>query len=377
MNIIMISGNNTTVVGKRDSFFEMLEEYSKYWDRIDVIGVPVQDKLAKKLTSVHGNVYFHVCSGPKIMLPQQIQRIGLDLTAQRKYDLISIHEYAPFLLGFGGVALAKKTKIPFVSEFHHIEGYPAASNVIEWLRRIMAQIYVRWVAKRALRLRVINKVETPNFMLKNGVPKEKLIYLHSFHLKLEDFRPQGVEKKYEVVYCGRLATNKGLKILLDAFYKLQMRLPAARLLLIGTGPLEQDLKHFVQEHRLEKNVVFWGWAKDTVEIASLYNQSKVFVLASFAEGGPKTPLEAMACRLPVISTRVGIMNEVIRSGENGFLVSWDANEMAERMYQVLTDKALSDRLANAGCQDIQESFDRKVVVKNYALGYQKLVQENR
>ncbi len=369
MNLLMVSGNTLTAQGKRDSFFYMLEEFSKYWNRIDVLCPPSSGATDR---TVHGNVYFHPSPLSKLVHPLWIVRQGLKLARERSYHLMTIHEYPPFFNGLGGVMLSKRTGIPFISEFHHIEGYPKAANLEEYFRKLLSKIYVPWIAKRALRIRVINRNETPEFLLQHGVPPEKLIYLNSSFLELESFRPLSLPKEYDFVYCGRLVRTKGLSELIKALEICQRRRPTVKLLLIGAGPLEKKLKREVKRRNLEKNVVFWGWAKDFTEIGRLFNQSKVFVITSYAEGGPKTPLEAMACGIPIITTPVGLMKEIIRDGENGFLVSWSPPEIASRMMDLLENEGLRQTLIQNGLSLVPR-FARKEIVGAYAAGYQSVL----
>jgi glycosyltransferase involved in cell wall biosynthesis len=369
MNLLMVSGNGGPAEGKLDAFHNMLAEFSKYWDRIDIICPSVKENICP---SPFPNVFFHPSPWKKLWQPFHIAKVGARLARERNYDLITIQEYAPFLHGIGGNYLAAKTKIPFVSEFHHIEGYPKAADFTEVLRRFMSGIYARWVSKRALRLRVVNGNETPQFLRAHGVPEEKLLRLYSFYLQLDVFTPLNVAKEFDMVFCGRLVKNKGLFELLQATKILTRDFPDLRFLIIGTGGLEQKLKAFAGELGIEKNVVFHGWAKDNREIASLLNRSRVFVLTSYAEGGPRTPLEAMACGIPVVTTPVGLMKELIKDGENGLLINWDPAFIAKRVSQLLKDADKRFQLGRQGKKSVS-IFNYSDIIRQYAQGYQSLL----
>jgi len=367
----MLSGNHMTAAGKYDSFYYMLEEFSQYWDRVDIICASAPGAKAQTL---FGNIHLHPSSWPKIFQPLYILWKGLCLSRHRHYDLMTVHEYAPFLHGMGGYLLTRFRKIPFISEFHHIEGYPIAANWVEKLRLKLSQGYVGFIAKYALGIRVVNRFEVPEFLIRHGVPKQMIHHVDSFHIRLTDFCPaDGIKKKYDVVYCGRLVANKGLHILVEAIEILKTKSPSISLLLIGEGPLRAELEAQIAKLNLAENITFWGWADNTAEIASLYRQSRVFALPSFAEGGPKTPIEAMATGIPVVVTSVGLMKEIIRDGENGFIVGWSANDFASRIDELLSDPALYERLSRAGHETAQ-AYGIVPIVRNYALKYQKLVQ---
>jgi glycosyltransferase involved in cell wall biosynthesis len=93
------------------------------------------------------------------------------------------------------------------------------------------------------------------------------------------------------------------------------------------------------------------------EMLDFYHSIDVYVCASHSEGTPNPCLEAAACGLPVITTRVGNMPEMIRDGENGFFVERDAADMAEKIERLRDDPALRDRMGRAARTTVVEAWD--------------------
>lgn len=370
MNLLMISGNSTTAEGKMDAFYYLLEEFSKHWSHIDVICPKAVPANTLKL---FGNVNFHPSPLPKIFQPLFIAFKGWQISRNRKYALMTVHEYAPFLHGWGAQLLWLLRRIPFVSEFHHIEGYPHAANWKERLRRWLSGGYARWIHSKALKLRVVNRHETPGFLMAHGVPSSKLVYIPSTTLNHQAFFPQPLEKKFDLIYVGRLAANKGLLELLLITAKLRSKRPELKVLFVGTGPLRSTLENEAEKLGLEHNIQFWGWARSAEEIALLMNQSRVFVLNSRAEGGPRTPVEAMACGIPVATTPVGIMRDLIQPGINGVLLPWKTEEAAQAIEAMLDDPALQKKMGEEGRRSVA-GFSREAVAANYASTYHQLVR---
>jgi len=121
---------------------------------------------------------------------------------------------------------------------------------------------------------------------------------------------------------GRVQDVKDQATLINAFALLQQRLPAEaagrlRLAIIGDGPLRPALQAQVKQSGLEHAVWLPGARND---IDALMRSFDVFALSSIAEGTPVTLLEAMACGLPVVSTRVGGIPDLVTDGVNGRLV---------------------------------------------------------
>lgn len=93
------------------------------------------------------------------------------------------------------------------------------------------------------------------------------------------------------------------------------------------------------------------------EMLEFYRSIDVYVCASRSEGTPNPCLEAAACGLPVITTRVGNMPELIRDGENGFFVERDVADIAEKLGRLRDDPELRDRLGRAARATVVESWD--------------------
>ena len=93
------------------------------------------------------------------------------------------------------------------------------------------------------------------------------------------------------------------------------------------------------------------------EMLEFYHSIDVYVCASQTEGTPNPCLEAAACGLPVVTTRVGNMPEMIRDGENGFFVERDAADIAEKLRRLRDDPGLRDRLGRAARATAVESWD--------------------
>ena len=93
--------------------------------------------------------------------------------------------------------------------------------------------------------------------------------------------------------------------------------------------------------------------------------------ASTCEGGPRFTVEAMACGTPVVSTPVGVMLELIRNGENGQLVGFDVDSLADGLRQVLEDEPRQRALGARALQDVQ-GFEYTRTIRGYADGLKAL-----
>jgi glycosyltransferase involved in cell wall biosynthesis len=141
---------------------------------------------------------------------------------------------------------------------------------------------------------------------------------------------------------GNFTAKKDHATLLCAVARVGEQIPAVRLVLVGSGPLDADLRRLVTTLGLGANVVFAGSRGDVPELLPAFD---VFALSSRFEGLPIALLEAMATGLPCVATRVGGIPEVITDGRDGLLVEpGDAVRLAEALTALLDDPVRRDEI---------------------------------
>lgn len=164
-------------------------------------------------------------------------------------------------------------------------------------------------------------------------------------LDLKEYQGVGLktQKKNKIVAVGRIIKQKNPKMLLDAFNKISEKFPDYTLTYIGDGDMADELKKLAEQYGLKDRVVFTGGIKNVfAEIAD----AELYVMTSEYEGMPNALLEAMCIGLPCISTSVSGAKDVIKDGENGFLVECgDVVGLAEKMEKVLSSTELANMLA--------------------------------
>jgi len=164
--------------------------------------------------------------------------------------------------------------------------------------------------------------------------------------------------------AGRLVEKKGFTYLIDACRILASRGIDFKCVIAGSGPDEAILNRHIDEHGLRKRVRVTGQPLAQEDIPAFMQQGDIFCLPCVwatdddVDGLPLMLMEAMACGLPVISTRlVGIPDLVIHK-ETGLLVKPnDSNELAGALLELQHDRSLAQRLATAGRERVLESFD--------------------
>ena len=159
-----------------------------------------------------------------------------------------------------------------------------------------------------------------------------------------------------LTYVGRCERDKGVEELLLAFTGLATRFPDWMLVCLGEGGYRSDLLNRVRLAGLEDRVHAPGRV-DHSTVASVLRASNAFVLPSWSEGMPNGLLEAMACGLPCVATRVGGIPEVLEHGHNGLLTSArDADALESTLEQLLADPVRASGFGQQALQTIRSRF---------------------
>ncbi len=369
----MFSGDSSIARGHTGAFAAMLQRFARHWSRLDILTPAAPGATARTL---YGNVYVQPSPWHRAWQPLFIRQAGGRLLAQRPYDLVVSHDFGFFYNGLGAWWLLRGRDVPLVSEIHHIEGYPLALTWREKAWRAAAGWYLPWAAGHVAAFRVVNRQEVPPLLHRLGIPPARIHVLSSLYLDLDVFQPAPAQPQYEVLFVGRLAANKGIDLLLEAFRRVVAQHPAARLAIRGEGDMEGWLRQFGTRHGLQQHLIRLPRVADAAGMAAVYRAARLLVCASTVEGNPRVTLEAMACGVPVLSTRVGIMPEIIRDGENGFLFDRDPAELAAKISRLLTDDALHERIGQAGRQAALP-FEAEKVIAAYADGYKAIIAAHR
>ncbi len=160
-----------------------------------------------------------------------------------------------------------------------------------------------------------------------------------------------------ILFVGRLAGVKGVPLLLAAFAALHAADPETRLVLIGDGPDRAALEAEVARRGLAEVVEFRGYRSQS-EVAEALSETDLFVLPSFAEGVPVVLMEAMAAGVPVITTRIAGIPELVDDGVSGLLVSpGQEAPLQEAMEALLRDPERRRAMGAAGRATVVAEFD--------------------
>jgi len=188
-------------------------------------------------------------------------------------------------------------------------------------------------------------------------------------------RELGLETSALVIgTVARLVTAKRLDNLLEAAQMVCKAFPQARFLIIGDGPLRDELEHQAVNLGLApQHVLFLGSRQDIPELLSAMD---IFALSSEREGLPVSLLEAMAASRPVVITRVGGIPQVIQDRHNGLLVSpHDPKAIAGAILALAEDSTLCGSIAREGYRTVEAQYSINVVGQQIVALYDGLLKK--
>lgn len=160
-----------------------------------------------------------------------------------------------------------------------------------------------------------------------------------------------------LLYVGRLSAAKGLPILLNSLATLRSQYPQLQLTVVGDGEDRVELQTLSQNLNLGEVVDFVGY-KSQAEVREVMQQTDVFVLPSFAEGVPVSLMEAMAAGVPVVTTRIAGISELVEDGVSGYLVSpGNQTALREAIARLIADPVLRNEFGQAGRAKVEREFN--------------------
>ncbi len=174
----------------------------------------------------------------------------------------------------------------------------------------------------------------------------------------------GLSSEQPVVgMVGRLNEQKGHVYLIDAAEIVVKKVPNVRFLLVGDGPLRQELEEKVASKGLQDNFIFLGFRHDVPRLLRIFD---IFTLPSLYEGLPNVVLEAMAVNLPVVATPVDGTKEAVVQDETGLLIpEKNPGALADALIELLTDKEKAVEMGNNGRRRVEQEFSLQKQVSSF------------
>lgn len=219
---------------------------------------------------------------------------------------------------------------------------------------------------------------------RQGVPREKIEVI-PFGLDFKKYHPSspeaparlrrefGLEDSFMALACCRLNPEKGLEYLLQAVPEIMKRVSNFKLVFVGDGPREQELRRLSSQLGIERVTQFVGWRDDALDWVAA---ADAVVQPSFCESFCQVLMEALAFGKPMVMTPVGAAPDVIGRDERGLLVpTGDARALAAALVKLAENRELGAELGKRGREFIHENMAADVTTRRYERLYETVLSE--
>ena len=298
------------------------------------------------------------------------------LMRRGRYHIVHTHTTKAGLLGR---MVARLARVPIVVHTPHGHSFHDYLNAVESGALKCAE---RWSARWTNRVICLTEIERQDHLRFRIGPPEKFEVIHS-GVDIDRFRQAcitpamtrqalGLPPEGPLVGCvARLVPVKGIHVLLEALPLIRAVVPHASVVLVGDGPLHDDLVRRTSALGLDGAVTFLGLRRNVAEIMPLFD---VVAVPSLSEGMGRVAVEALAAGRPVIGTRVDGLQRVIADGETGFLVPpADPGALARAVIRCLTDPGLSAAMSAKARGEV-DAYDIEQMIDKISRVYDQLVQ---
>jgi L-malate glycosyltransferase len=338
----------------------------------------ISSSMPFRLNKVYSNIYYHEVSVNQYSVFQYppydlaLSSKIAEVAKREKLDLLHVHYAVPHAVC---AVLAKQMvgeHLKIVTTLHGTDitvlGYdPSLSEIIKFgieQSDIVTAVSNALVQQTYELLDVNKEIETVYNFVDERVYRKKDVYY------LKEQYGIGPEEKV-VIHVSNFRHVKRVPDIVKAFDLIQQEIPA-KLLLVGDGPEMTVVCRLVKELDLKGKVLFLGKQENLEE---LYSISDVKLLLSEKESFGLVLLEAMACGVPCVGTKIGGIPEVIEDGKTGYLCELGAvEEAAEKTLRILKDSQLHAYMADAALKKVYEKFHSERIVSQYEWIYHRVIE---
>ena len=271
-----------------------------------------------------------------------------------------------------GLFIAKLTRCPCVVSMHGRPYY--SSRIHSLIQRIYETTILRFILKRYNQVIALTSYEK-SFLVSIGIDEEKISIIPNgvdttYWIHSRDKTKKEEYGKY-LLFVGSLIKRKNPLVLMEPFKILKERKLVDKLVIVGKGPLKNELMDLSRSMKIENSVVFLD-ELSRGNLRDLYGQSKVVIHPSLMEGLPTIVLEAMSTKSIIISSNIPAVHNLIEKRKNGFLFE---NEEKDSLLEALLE-ALSlnheeeETIRECARAVMIQNYDWSVIVRNIELVYQ-------
>jgi L-malate glycosyltransferase len=291
---------------------------------------------------------------------------------REQVDVVHAHQYTPFFYSMMARMLVRRPGVLFHEHGRHFPDYPRRKRI--WANRLLL--------RRRDRVVSVGQAVQRALVQNEGIRQERISVIYN-GINVDAFKSSETDRHqvrvdlgvnardFLIVQVARLDYLKDHAAAIRTLARVIRKLPQAKLLLVGEGPEMPKIKDAVAQYGLAERVHFLGLRTD---VPRLLAAADVFLLTSISEGIPVTVIEAMAAGLPIVSTRVGGVSEVVLDGNTGLLSeSGDDMGLAQHILHLADNPGERCRLGQEGRKRAEQQFSAVQMDRGYAALYEEML----
>lgn len=263
---------------------------------------------------------------------------------KKKYDLVHAHAFLP---GITARLISVFKGTPSILTVH-------GTSIETTLNGRLLQYIERFILTK-IKYHAQITVSRDFLNLKN-VNKNIFFIPNAVNINLYDKVSAKKQFKPTILFVGRLHPQKNILTLIKAVGEIKKTTPDIRLIIAGTGDQKYAIKTEIKSYRLSKNIMLTGEVSGN-NLIKIYKSCHLFVLPSIYEGQPLALLEAWAAKIPVITTKTGDSQYLVKDGINGYLINnpLDYKEVAKTIRKALSSKKLN-KMGMSGYNFVKKNY---------------------
>lgn len=296
------------------------------------------------------------------------RRAVAGLMEKLRPEVLHTHGYRPDVVDS---PVARRMGIGTVTTVHGFVGHGWRNRVYEWLQ---------WRAFRRFDFVVPVSERLGRQLAEGGVRRDRMRVIRNAWTPAPQALDAGEAREilglprepFTIGWVGRFTPEKGVEILLEAFALLEI--PEARLSLIGGGPEEPSLRDLARHLEVQDRI---HWHGVVPEARNLFAAFDVLALTSWTEGTPMVLLEAMASGTPIVTTKVGGIEDMVSANEAVLVPPGEPRVIAEALRSVFLQPGLARERAESARRRLESEFTLGPWLDQYEEVYQSIGRSSR
>ncbi len=356
-NLLHISSNVFKDLNHFHSTRKIWEELSIGFDEYHILARSESNKFSH---TVYKNIHLHLI--PNLGSTKSFFFSSIYMKKIIKdFDINLMLTQCSILGGPVATYFSKKYSIPLMTEIHGMEYFRILNS--EKFKYFLVKKIIRYVFNNTTKIRSLSGKMT--LMLNELGIKNNIVEIPN-RVNTEIFGPpkkdNTITDEIKIISVGRYVWEKNYESAIEAIASLQSNFHIS-LTIIGDGPLKNKYQNLISEKNVNVKLVPWSTQENLVP---LIKESDIYIQPSISEGVPRTMIEAMALKIPVVATNVGGIEGIIINDYSGILIEKEeVDSLIEAITKLVRDDNLRQKLAKNAYLTVIEKYEWKSVFVKY------------